>query len=169
MFCSDGVVLAKFDEYVLTAGETFTADIAMRRYGSDNLCNADVTWMLLSDDGTELGCGTLSIPEENIGLTEIGTIEVKLPKSSRAQRLHLILSVTDTEICNAYDLYMYPAQNEPEMKSGSVTVTNNYSEAIAALEKGGKVLFMPNEVKDAIEGFYCTDFWCYPMFRDICQ
>ena len=169
MFCSDGVVLAKFDEYVLTAGETFTADIAMRRYGSDNLCNADVTWMLLSDDGTELGCGTLSIPEENIGLTEIGTIEVKLPKSSRAQRLHLILSVTDTEICNAYDLYMYPAQNAPKMESGSVTVTNNYSEAIAALEKGGKVLFMPNEVKDAIEGFYCTDFWCYPMFRDICQ
>lgn len=55
------------------------------------------------------------------------------------------------------------------MESGSVTVTNNYSEAIAALEKGGKVLFMPNEVKDAIEGFYCTDFWCYPMFRDICQ
>ncbi len=169
MFCSDGVVLAKFDEYVLTAGETFTADIAMRRYGLDNLSGAEVTWMLLSDDGTELGCGTLSVPEENIGLTNIGTIEVQIPETDRAQRLHLILSVTDTEICNAYDLYLYPKQEAPEMHSDSVTVTCDYNEALTALEKGGKVLFMPNEVKDAIEGFYCTDFWCYPMFRDICE
>ncbi|MBQ8724178.1 MAG: beta-glucuronidase, partial [Oscillospiraceae bacterium] len=169
MFCSDGVIMAQFDQYVLTAGEIFTADISMRRYGLDNLSNAEASWMLLSDDGTELGSGNLSIPEENIGLTEIGTIEVKLPKSSRAQRLHLILSVTDTEICNAYDLYLYPNQDAPEMKSENAVVTNDYNEAMAALEKGKKVLFMPNEVKDAIEGFYCTDFWCYPMFRDICQ
>ncbi len=169
MFCSDGVILAKFDEYVLTAGETFTADIAMRRYGLDNLSDAEVTWLLLSDDGTELGCGTLSVPEENIGLTEIGTVEVKLPETDRAQQLHLIISVTDTEICNAYDMYLYPEQDAPEMKSDSVTVTNEYSEALTALEKGGKVLFMPNEVKEAVEGFYCTDFWCYPMFRDICE
>lgn len=169
MFCSDGVIMAQFDQYVLTAGEAFTADISMRRYGLDNLNGAEASWMLLSDDGTELGSGTLSVPEENIGLTAVGNIQVQLPATERAQRLHLILSVTDTEICNAYDLYLYPDQDAPEMKSENAVVTNDYNEAMAALENGGKVLFMPAEVKESIEGFYCTDFWCYPMFRDICQ
>ncbi len=167
MFCSDGVILAQFDEYVLTGGESFTADIAMRRYGTEHLTGAEASWVLLSEKGTELGSGIFSIPAENIGLTAIGSIEVKLPDVKCVQRLHLILSVTDTEICNAYDLYLYPKQDAPEMRSESVTVTSNYAEALDALSKGGKVLFMPNEVKDAIQGFYCTEFWCYPMFRDI--
>lgn len=169
MFCSDGVIMAQFDQYVLTAGETFTADISMRRYGLDDLSNAEASWMLLSDDGTELGSGSLTVPEENIGLTAIGNIQVQLPETDRAQKLHLILSVTDTEICNAYDLYLYPNQDAPAMKSENAVVTNDYNEAMAALENGEKVLFMPAEVNDAIEGFYCTDFWCYPMFRDICE
>ncbi len=167
MFCSDGVILAQFDDYVLTAGDVFKADIAMRRYGLDNI-SSEASWILLSDDGSELGTGTLSIPCENIGLTALGTIEVQLPDHKRPERLHLILSVSDTEICNAYDLYMYPKQDVPSTESTSeLTVTCDYREAKAALNEGKRVLFMPKEVKESIQGFYCTEFWCYPMFRDI--
>ncbi|MGN0592724.1 MAG: glycoside hydrolase family 2 TIM barrel-domain containing protein [Ruminococcus sp.] len=170
MFCSDAVILAKFPCYVLTAGETFTADLALRRYGMDHLSGAAASWLLLCDDGTELGSGSLEIPQENIGLTELGTIIVELPEVQHAQQLHLILSVSDTEICNAYDLYLYPRQEAPVLASRQgLTVTTNYTEAITALEAGGKVLYLPNTVKEAIQGFYCTDFWCYPMFRSISE
>ena len=169
MFCSDAVILAQFDSYVLTARETFTADIALRRYGISSLSGAEAGWVLLSEDGTELGSGRLTIPEDNIGLTALGTINVVLPEVKRAQRLHLILSVSDTEICNAYDLYLYPKQDVSLASAQGLLVTGDCAEAGAALEAGEKVLFLPNTVKEAVEGFYCTDFWCYPMFRDICE
>ena len=170
MFCSDAVILAQFDSYVLTAGKSFTADIALRRYGMDDLSGAEAGWVLLSEDGTELGSGNIAIPEENIGLTALGTINIVLPEVKHTQRLHLILSVSDTEICNAYDLYLYPKQEAISLASvKGLTVTEEYAEALAALEEGEKVLFLPNSAKESIEGFYCTDFWCYPMFRDICE
>ena len=44
------------------------------------------------------------------------------------------------------------------------------------LEKGQNVLLCPNlsvlessEIENSIKGFYCADFWCYPMFRFISQ
>ncbi|MBQ8688473.1 MAG: beta-glucuronidase [Ruminococcus sp.] len=171
MFCSEAVILAQFDSYVLTAGETFTADIALRRYGMQNLSGAEAGWVLLSDDGTELGSGSIAIPEENIGLTALGTINIVLPETERSQRLRLILSVSDTEICNAYDLYLYPKQEEGICWAvcKELLVTSVYEEALQGLEAGKKVLFLPCEVKESIEGFYCTDFWCYPMFREICE
>lgn len=55
------------------------------------------------------------------------------------------------------------------VNSCDVIITNNFDEAFALLNEGKKVLFMPNEVTESLEGFYCTDFWCYPMFRDICE
>ncbi|OMD08184.1 hypothetical protein BSO21_29920, partial [Paenibacillus odorifer] len=27
----------------------------------------------------------------------------------------------------------------------------------------------PESLKNAVEGYYCTDFWCYPMFRSISE
>ncbi len=41
--------------------------------------------------------------------------------------------------------------------------------ALEYLEKGERVLFIPDEVKEGVEGIYCTDFWCYPMFRSISE
>ena len=43
------------------------------------------------------------------------------------------------------------------------------SGALAALAAGKKTVFFPRETAESIQGFYCTDFWCYPMFRDICN
>lgn len=44
-------------------------------------------------------------------------------------------------------------------------------DALALLEQGENVLLMPKpeSLKNAVEGYYCTDFWCYPMFRSISE
>ncbi len=44
-------------------------------------------------------------------------------------------------------------------------------EAAALLEQGESVLLMPrpDTLKNAVPGFYCTDFWCFPMFRSISE
>ncbi|MFR6497100.1 MAG: beta-glucuronidase, partial [Ruminococcus sp.] len=88
----------------------------------------------------------------------------------RPERVHLILSLTDTDVCNAYDLMLYPAIAMPELESrAELCITENLDTALAALADGKKTVFLPRETAESIPGFYCTDFWCYPMFRDICN
>ncbi len=44
------------------------------------------------------------------------------------------------------------------------------AEALALLKRGKKVLiFQRPDDKSSIPGFYCTDFWNYPMFRSISE
>ena len=35
--------------------------------------------------------------------------------------------------------------------------------------RGVRILYIPEKLKNSVEGFYCTDFWCYPMFRSISE
>ena len=44
-----------------------------------------------------------------------------------------------------------------------------FSEAEDALRQGEKVLYLQETPEESIPGTYATDFWCYPMFRDICE
>lgn len=50
-----------------------------------------------------------------------------------------------------------------------IFLTQDFDEAAAFLKQGKRVLYLPNEIPESIEGFYCTDFWCYPMFRNISE
>ncbi len=54
-------------------------------------------------------------------------------------------------------------------KTEPLYVTNNASEAKTLLGRGGRVLFLPEEIKEKVQGTFCTDFWCYPMFRAISE
>ncbi|MDE7326629.1 MAG: hypothetical protein K2N63_10180 [Lachnospiraceae bacterium] len=51
----------------------------------------------------------------------------------------------------------------------SVYVTDNAVEAKRLLLSGSRVLFFPQEIKEKVQGTFCTDFWCYPMFRSISE
>lgn len=88
----------------------------------------------------------------------------------------LNLSIAGTGIQNHYELYLYPAMDSVDLsvpqitRNGhSVSLTNDWKQACALLSEGKRVLYLPEEISESLEGFYCTDFWCYPMFRDICN
>ena len=143
MFCSDCVLLAQ---------------------------DGTVEWVLMNENGDTLGKGSFSGKQEP-GLSEIGRIFCPMPEEiSSPERLFLILSLTDTDVCNAYDLMLYPAIAMPELETQeTLCITEQLDEALAALQEGKRVLFLPIETAQSIPGFYCTDFWCYPMFRDVCN
>ena len=42
-------------------------------------------------------------------------------------------------------------------------------QALELLGRGARVLLVPDTIRQAVDGFYCSDFWCYPMFRQICE
>lgn len=135
-----------------------------------------------------IGIIETKIPEGIKGLAGLGEISLNMPAVTEPVIYTLNLSIPGTNIHNSYEVYCYPANESIQninIVSGKVSkkqdndnnapgkenfyITNNFQEACSLLDKGMCVLFLPAETKESIEGFYCTDFWCYPMFRDICE
>lgn len=171
MFCSDCVLLAQFPSYVCISGKMFVAKVSLRTTLPTLPQHCTAEWMLVAENGETLGAGSFPVSAESSGLMEVGSIFCRMPeKVAHPMRMHLILSITDTDVCNAYDLMLYPAIGMPAMESQeTLCVTQELEETLAQLKQGKKVFYLPAETAWSIPGFYCTDFWCYPMFRDICN
>lgn len=176
-FCSDGILLAQFEKYIWTAKEEFQAAMAIRYYKPETLSGKTLHWAFTEGD-TSIASGDLPIPEGAFGLNQLGDITVTLPNIEQPAVYTLTVSVANTSMINTYELYCYPEQPSPVDFShissigegvNTVYLTGVFSQAKDLLEAGKKVLYLPEELEEKIEGFYCTDFWCYPMFRDICE
>lgn len=176
-FCSDGILLAQFESYIHTNGETFNAAMALRYYNPEKLIGKELHWEV-SEKGQVVDSGSLAIPDNAFDLIALGDAAITLPESADAKVYTLTLTVPGTKMKNAYELYSYPS-NKSALPLSAVSninengthlfLTQNFEEAKTLLNQGKRVLYLPNEVAQNIEGFYCTDFWCYPMFRDICE
>ncbi len=164
-FCSDRVLLAQFPSYVVNAGGEFTAEIALRYYGQEELHGQVMCRFATENDVIA------EIPVQaditGQGLFCLGKISFTMPASDQVQRIGFSLQMG--EIYNTYSLEVFPKQEMPSLEAEGICITSDWAQAQAALAEGGKVLYLPNEVKESIEGFYCTDFWCYPMFRSISE
>lgn len=164
-FCSDRVLLAQFPSYVVNAGDEFTADISLRYYGHEELHGQVLCRFIVKD--TVIAEIPVQADIAGQGLFRLGKITFRLPESDQA--LHITLSLEMGDISNSYALEVFPKQDFPVLAADGVCVENDWTQAKNALDMGKKVLYLPNEVKEKIEGFYCTDFWCYPMFRSISE
>lgn len=195
-FCSDGILLAQFDSYVHTAGESFTAHMAMRYYRPEKLEGKHLRWELKNTAADALNTGAINadpdavanaevvadgeiaIPADAYGLVPLGDVEIPVPESGEPLVYTLTLTVPGTDMKNTYELYSYPPMRSKvnfrtisnlQQNGEHLFLTEDFDEAESLLRQGKRVLYLPNEVKESLEGFYCTDFWCYPMFRDICE
>lgn len=176
-FCSDGILLAQFEKYVWTAGEDFTAAVAIRYYNPASLADRSLHYAMTIEDKV-VAEGDLPFAEDIIGLKQLGDITFSLPAVSKPASCQLTLTAPGTPMKNQYELYLYPVVSDcinltqtTTIGSGEhlVHLTAEFTQAKDLLAQGQKVLYLPSEVADSLEGFYCTDFWCYPMFRDICE
>ncbi len=164
-FCSDSVILAQFPSYVLTSGEMFTAQISLRHHAPDSV-HAPLTCRLTCGDVC-LWETALPVDIDGQGLFALGSLTMQIPETDTARKLTLTLTLTHTE--NSYELWQFPLQPMPALTADGVCVARDWAQARNALDMGEKVLFLPDAVRECIEGFYCTDFWCYPMFRRISE
>ena len=190
-YCSDGILLAQFESYIHTNGETFSCAMALRYYNPEKLTGKSLHWELsntakdalntgaeINTKGTPVAFGDIAIPDGAFGLVDLGIADITLPEGCDAAVYTLTLTVPGTNMKNTYELYSYPARRS-SLNINTVSnicqngthlfLTQDFEEANALLQQGKRVLYLPNEVKESLEGFYCTDFWCYPMFRDICE
>lgn len=124
------------------------------------------TLSLLSNTATDITTATSKA-------TDISTAQK--PNTS-VQKLDASAQKTDTSstTTNSYELMLYPhldftLNNVIHDNGENLHITHNFVEAADKLQQGERVLLLPEKLSAAIEGTYCTDFWCYPMFRSISE
>lgn len=81
----------------------------------------------------------------------------------------LSLSADNGNVTNSYDIWIYPEKMK-EVKN--VVLTTDIDQALALLEKGKRVILMPDSAttsKATLGPLFQTDYWNYRMFRTICE
>lgn len=169
-FCSDQVIMLSFDSHIKLAGQILSYDILFSNMNPVTISNAEVRISLRTQEDEVIEFQTEMF--ETIGLCrckKLGHGDMPLPVCETPQILTIRAEILGTDICNHYEIYVYP---EVERKqSNTVAVTNQTDKMKEILLSGGNVLFFGTNVREGqlIPGEYCTDFWCYPMFASISE
>ena len=165
-FCSDSAVLAEADSFVLTCGESVDIPVKLCYMRPEKLRDPRISWSFGDVSGY------LSVPDSFSGVGNVGTISIS---ASSPGKYELKLSLDDNTP-NSYSFYAFEKpENDDILHSRSVSgdsilyITECREEAVKRLSEGCKVLYIPDSPGEKIRGEYCTDFWCYPMFRSISE
>lgn len=188
-FCAPTVALAALDGFVYRQGENVKGELLISHYGARALRGAVLNVAVTQALG---GARTKSLLDEEHplkllanGVHTVGEFSFGLPVTDTCAEylLTLTLSGQDEELINrnTYTLYSYPKRQELRAFAGSggetrklgtagaLYVTGRAAEAKKLLAAGSRVVFFPEEVREKVQGTFCTDFWCYPMFRAISE
>lgn len=172
-FCEATVVLAKFPKYTWRAGETFTAEALIANYGTGDLPETSITYTITDATGKVWNSGSMPLSAAQGGVTASNQrVTFEFPREmKRAEKLTFTVKIAGTTLQNQYPLWVYPdTVAKPIESAAAVTVARKPNEALAALGKGKRVVYIPEKAAfpaNSIEGFFASDFWCYPMFRSI--
>ena len=162
-WCAPVVPLLIADKFCFTNDEGIHARIQMANYSGESLKGKTLLWHLDSQHGS------LTIPDGE-GLIDIGALDIDLSIYEQAKQLQFVLQVEGTAYHNTYDLWVYPFGVDLSKLEQQVIVTNELTDRIAQqLEKGKRVLLMPDSSKLCVGGLFQTDYWNYRMFKTISE
>lgn len=175
-FCSDAAILAVIDSFVLTVGDTVVLPVLFRYTRPEKLKSKSISWRFGSQSGE------LAIPDGFYGIGKIGEITIS-PEEKGAAVLELEMQaarpaddILPEYSRNEYEFTVFdklditiPEHGASASGDSTVYIESSLEAAEELLKRGEKVLYMPRELPESVKGFYCTDFWCYPMFRSISE
>ena len=196
-FCSDAVIQAEFPSYVLTNGSALAGRVSLTWYRK-KLPEAVTVELVLTDlkndtlvSSQRVDCA--SGVTEN-GYTPLCPFTLTIPASAGPEHYLLQIRLADTDVSNQYELWSYPAadgtsglhnaehqaddttglhntEHQTDCACGLHNVSTDLIDAIGRVQDGHPtVLCLSKDLNpNAVTGTYCTDFWCYPMFRSISE
>ncbi len=165
-FCNKTTVFAEFPKFVYESGETIRCGLLISNTVPDYSASK-INWVLTVGKKTvDSGANFVEKFDGRIARAGFCEFAVDTEKTIKAT---LSLRVDGSNITNEYTLYIYPKLDVAITESG--------------ITYGGKTLRIVHDIKDADEktlcvpypaendlrGEYCTDFWCYGMFKNISE
>lgn len=160
-FCGPTVPLARLAKRTYTSDETLRADVEVAHFGPTDLDEADFSWTLLGESGTEIASGRFaSVPVPTGRLTRLGEVRAKLSGVGTATRTTLTVSMDGAASSNSWDVWIYPPAGVSR-QSGTAWFRAWSSQLREWLEGGGAaVLELPAEtIPGATPGCFTTVFW----------
>lgn len=172
-FNCDAVLLPEIKDFVIRGGQKLVVPIKLRYYrptGIDRI-TVTATWLSKNNPLRNVNMQTFELNSSvsGRGLFELGEIDLSVPKTEGNEIYSLVVRIKNTDISNGYEFFIYEPTAIKE--ATRAVVTSEYSEMAASLEAGKNVLYFPDKPNPlrVIEGDYCSDFWCYTMFRQISE
>lgn len=165
-FCSPTVPLARLAKRVFTEDETLEASLEVAHFGTAPIENALVSWRLLGDDGVAVANGAL--PRGPIALgngKSLGNIRIPLRGLPAPARYRLLISVEGAKAENDWDVWVYRSSVDASAPKGVLVKETLDTEALAALDAGGKVLLLippdrvRNDPKQKVALGFSSIFW----------
>ncbi len=161
-FCGETVPLARFAKRMFYDNEPIVADVEVAHYGAAPLANQTPTWRLVDADQTTVAKGKLETVDIPLGNGfSLGRISVSVASEGTPQQLTLRVDVEGNT--NTWDVWVYPAENEPTEEI--LMVDQLDQRAMDVLNAGGKVLLSlkkgslkPEKGGDIAVGF-SSIFW----------
>ena len=170
-FCAPTVIMAGFERFVFSSDEELKFDITL--FNTDPLFNAGKASYTIECDGSVELYGHVRVKTDE-RVNKLGTIIFKPDYINKPSVFRLTLEAERTEIRNTYEFYVYPDTDVSVTKDRivcegkTIKITHTSESTLDALEKGIRPLYIPDST-GKLKGTYCTDFWCYPMFRSISE
>ena len=162
-FCSEVVPLLIAQKFCYTNDEGLHALLQVANYSGQSLSGKTLTWHLDSQQGS------MTLPGGE-GLLNVGALDIDLSAYKQPAQLKLVLQIAGTDYRNTYDLWVYPFGVDLSKLEQEVIITNELTDQIAQqLEKGKRVLLMPDSSKLTVGGLFQTDYWNYRMFKTISE
>ncbi len=159
-WCSPVVPLLVVDRFCYESGDTMKAKIQVANYGGSSLEGKKLRWKIGESEGV------MNIATNDEGLMDIGELAETL-NVDKPTKLDVSLQIEDTDAHNSYELWVYPKATMN--KKGIVIARQMTADIAKQLEKGAKVLWMPDSLTYTVGGLFQTDYWNYRMFKTICE
>jgi hypothetical protein len=170
-FCNSTVVMAEFQRFVFSSAEDVVFGITL--FNTDPAFDAKRISYKIEKEGTVELYGHVHIKGDG-RVRKLGRVVFNADDAYAPKRYKLTLSVEGTDITNNYEFIVYPdidiriTDKEIFFAASSVKIVREPGEAEELMRSGEKVIYVPYE-ENKLPGTYCTDFWCYPMFRSISE
>ena len=142
-FCNKTVPLAILKKRVFVTDDTFDVDVQIAHYGAEPIKNATVYWQIRNPHEKVMTQGQWLLEQIPLGSAiPIGHIQTDLSKLPAPGAYQLVVGLSGTRFENDWNFWLYPGEISRQVPS-DVILTRSFDEAVEALKKGQKVLFMP--------------------------
>lgn len=169
-FCGDTVILGELTSFVATEQEVIHMPVRLSVCNWDDFAGTELAYEVVMD-ACVITEGAFQVAKGDTRLADIGVVEFAVPALEKPQKIDIRLWIPNTEYQNAYTLWAYPDVDinitEAAISYGDKKLLLAHSES--DMQEGSQFVYIPKMTENDVEGTYCTDFWNYPMFRQISE
>lgn len=173
-FCNDTIAAAKMEKLVFSGADEvkFTPVVVTTNPKHKDIDK--ISYKVIDSLGKIIEENSVSLSAGDTGkknrafLTSESEIKLNIPVLGEPEKYRLVLEIKGTEIMNEYSFFVFP-NIDVEITENGISYSGKHVSFVRSeseIPDGEKAVIIPS-AEDKLEGTYCTDFWCYPMFSSI--